>query len=238
MRIIIVRHGDPNYKIDSLTSKGKSEAKLLSKKLTKIPVKAYYSSPLGRAKKTASYTLKPLHVKAEILPWLREFCGKVRYPDGREESCWDRLPQEWTSDPIHYTDKWYESELMKSYNVKEEYDKVTSGIDTLLENYGYIHDGKIFRVVNGNHDTIVLFCHFGVECVILAHLLGTSPMVFWHNFVALPSSVTELVTEERQKGISTFRITAFGDTGHLYKGNEAPSFAARFCECYEDDTRH
>lgn len=238
MRIIIVRHGDPNYAIDSLTSKGKSEAKLLSKKLTKIEVKDFYCSPLGRAKKTASYTLKPLHRKAEILPWLREFCGKVKYPDGREEICWDRMPLEWTSDPIHYTDKWFESELMRSFNAKEEFDKVAVGLDSLLKKHGYIHDGKIFRVEKGNHDTIVLFCHFGVEAVMLAHLFGTTPMIYWHNFVALPSSVTEIVTEEREKGIASFRLTCFGDTGHLFKGNEDPAFAARFCECYEDDTRH
>lgn len=238
MRIIIVRHGDPNYTIDSLTSKGKSEAKLLSKKLTKLDVKGFYCSPLGRAKKTASYTLKPLHRKAEILPWLREFCGKVKYPDGKEAICWDRMPSEWTSDPMHYTEKWYESDLMKTYNAKEEYDMVASGLDELLKKHGYIHNGKIFNVEKSNHDTIVLFCHFGVESVILAHLFGTSPMIFWHNFVALPSSVTEIVTEEREKGIASFRLTCFGDTGHLYKGNEEPAFAARFCECFDDDTRH
>lgn len=238
MRILIVRHGDPNYAIDSLTKKGKSEAKLLSKKLVEINAEHYYCSPLGRAKKTASYTLKPLKRKAETLPWLKEFCGKVKLPDGKIESCWDRMPSEWTNEPLHYTDKWYESSLMRSYNVKEEFQKVADGLDDLLKKHGYVHDGKIFRVENGNHDTIVLFCHFAVECVILAHLFGTSPMVFWHNFVALPSSVTEIVTEEREKGIASFRAIAFGDTGHLYKRNEQPSFAARFCECFEDSTRH
>lgn len=238
MRILIVRHGDPNYAIDSLTKKGKSEAKHLAKKLIKTGAEYYYCSPLGRAKKTASYTLKPLKQKAEILPWLREFEGKVKYPNGKITGCWDRLPSEWTSEPVHYTEKWYESALMSSYNVKDKYFEVIKGLDELLKKHGYIYDGKIFRVEKGNHDTIVLFCHFGVECVILSHLLGTSPMIFWHNFVALPSSVTEIVTEEREKGIASFRIISFGDTGHLYKGNENPSFAARFCECFEDDTRH
>lgn len=238
MRILIVRHGDPNYAIDSLTKKGRSEAKLLSKKLVKINAEHYYCSPLGRAKKTASYTLKPLKRKAETLPWLKEFCGKVKLSDGRTEGCWDRMPSEWTTEPLHYTDKWYESSLMSSYNVREEFQKVADGLDELLKKHGYVHDGKIFRVEKGNHDTIVLFCHFGVECVILAHLFGTSPMIFWHNFVALPSSVTEIVTEEREKGIASFRTTCFGDTGHLYKGGESPSFAARFCECFEDKTRH
>ena len=65
-----------------------------------------------------------------------------------------------------------------------------------------------------------------------------SPMVLWHNFVALPSSVTTIVTEERRKGTAQFRCTGFGDISHLYAGGEEPSFAARFCECYDDETRH
>ena len=46
------------------------------------------------------------------------------------------------------------------------------------------------------------------------------------------------VTEERRDGLASFRMTGFGDISHLYAGNEEPSFMARFCECYDDDTRH
>lgn len=238
MELIIVRHGDPNYTIDSLTPRGKAEAKLLSKKLCKIDVKAFYCSPLGRAKKTASYTLKKLKRKAEILPWLQEFRGSVTESNGRKNCCWDRLPSVWCSEPLHYTEKWYDSSVYQNTNVKEEYQKVCDGLDKLLANHGYKHQDKIFKVTNSNHDKIVLFCHFGVEAVILSHILGISPMILWHNTVALPSSVTTLVTEEREKGIATFRMTHFGDTGHLYAGNQSPSFMARFCECFDDDTRH
>jgi len=63
-------------------------------------------------------------------------------------------------------------------------------------------------------------------------------MPIWHGFCAQPSSVTTIVTEERREGIASFRILAFGDTSHLYVHDEEPSFAARFCECYSDETRH
>ena len=33
MRILIIRHGDPDYEIDGLTEKGKREAALLAKRL-------------------------------------------------------------------------------------------------------------------------------------------------------------------------------------------------------------
>lgn len=47
MKLLIVRHGDPNYTIDSLTSKGWKEAEYLSEKLSRLDVKAFYVSPLG-----------------------------------------------------------------------------------------------------------------------------------------------------------------------------------------------
>ena len=54
MRLIIIRHGDPDYSVDSLTEKGWREAELLAERIAKLDVKAFYVSPLGRAKDTAS----------------------------------------------------------------------------------------------------------------------------------------------------------------------------------------
>lgn len=68
MKIIFIRHGEPNYEIDSLTEKGWREAELLSKRTAKWNVTDFYCSPLGRAKDTASFTLKNAGREAEILP--------------------------------------------------------------------------------------------------------------------------------------------------------------------------
>lgn len=237
MKLIIIRHGDPNYAIDSLTRKGKREAMLLSERIKKINPDYVYCSPLGRAKKTAKIGTRLIDKKIEILPWLREFDGKIG--SGPVKSiCWDRLPSDWTKFDGFYTPDWINTEKYKEGNVKSEFEKVCGGIDRLLSEHGYEHEGRIFKAIKPNHDTVVLFCHFGVECVILGHILSVSPMPLWHNFAALPTSVTTLVTEEREKGIASFRILGFGDVGHLYKGNEEPSFACRFCECFDDDTRH
>ncbi len=58
MRIILIRHGDPDYEHDTLTEKGIREAKLLAKRVAKWEnIMQFYCSPLGRAQKTASYSL-------------------------------------------------------------------------------------------------------------------------------------------------------------------------------------
>ena len=64
MRLLIVRHGDPDYEHDTLTEKGWREAELLAERLSKLPVKEFYVSPLGRAKDTASLTLQKMNREA------------------------------------------------------------------------------------------------------------------------------------------------------------------------------
>lgn len=238
MKLLIVRHGDPDYELDSLTPKGEREAKLLAKRLAKQEIDAFFCSPLRRAQKTASYTLKKMNRNAETLDWLREFQGFIQV-NGKEEICWDRYPSQWTEEPIYYSKDWYKGALFEGSGVKAEYDWVCAGVDSLLERLGYRHIGNHLEAFRPNKDTVVLFCHFGVECVILSHLFGVSPVIFWHNTCALTTSVTTLVTEEREEGTAIFRVLGFSDISHLYAGNEEPSFQARFCEVYSDfSSRH
>lgn len=241
MKLLIVRHGDPDYSIDSLTETGWREAELLAERLIKLKVKEFYVSPLGRAKDTASLTIKKMGRTAIEYSWLREFGSQIQKHWRDQPGCvWDWLPAEWTKEPRYFdSETWSDTEIMMSGHVKEEADWVCQGLDQLLTKHGYQREGKCYRVEKGNEDTLVLFCHFGVECVILSHLLNVSPMVLWHGLCAAPSSVTTVVTEERRKGIASFRMSAFGDISHLYAADQEPSFAARFCETFErSDQRH
>ena len=118
--------------------------------------------------------------------------------------------------------------------MKEAYLEICKQFDLLLKDHGYEREGNLYNAVHGNHDTIAFFCHFGLECVLLSHLLSISPMPLWHGFAAAPSSVTTIYTEERREGKASFRIQTFGSVTHLYVGKEKPSFAARYAECYHD----
>lgn len=243
MKIWIVRHADPDYSIDSLTPTGWKEAESLSKRLAKAEgVFHYYVSPLGRAKDTASLTLKKVNAQAKTCEWLREFAPQVKRPDkeGSSACAWDWLPQDWTAQECFFDkDSWFEHALMQDAGVREEYQWVITEFDKLLAEHGYERAGNCYRAVRPNRDTLVFFCHFGLEGVLLSHLLNISPMQLWHGTCAAPSSVTTLVTEERREGIAYFRMGSFGDISHLYADGEAASFAARFCETYDNmEERH
>ncbi|WNV57001.1 histidine phosphatase family protein [Oscillospiraceae bacterium NTUH-002-81] len=242
MKLLIVRHGDPDYAKDSMTEKGWREARYLSERLIKMGIDDFYVSPLGRARATASFTLDRLGQTAEVKDWLQEFPARIQEPSrpGEQKIAWDWLPEDWTKEERFYqADHWFEVENMRKGYVKELYDQVAAGLDEILARHGYVREGNYYRTDQGNTDTVALFCHFGVECVMLSHLLHISPMPLWHGSCALPSSVTTLVTEERRKGIASFRMLSFGDLSHLYVHGEVPAFAARFCEVYENENeRH
>ncbi len=241
MEIVFIRHGDPNYELDALTEKGILEAKALIPRIEKINADYYYVSPLGRARQTAQIAIERIDKEAEVKDWLKEFPAVVEHicEPNPGPQCWDWMPSDWAKDPSFYDiDHFFDHPVMANGHVKEIYEDVLRHFDALLKKHGYAKNGKTFDVLNGNHDTLCFFCHFGIECVLLSYLINVSPMILWHGFVASTSSVTIVNTEERQKGIASFRISHFGDTSHLDASGLEPSFSARFCECYSDDTRH
>lgn len=242
MRLLIVRHGDPDYARDTLTEKGHKEAKLLAQKLCKEKLDYLYSSPLGRAKDTCAYTAKAVGKEelVQVKDWLREFNHALVLPSGRERGiAWDMLPAEWIDNAQMYDYKnWHEQDCYRDADMYAAYKRVTDGLDELLAAHGYVRDGQTYRAEKSNRDTVVLFCHFGLEMVLLSHLCGISPIPLWHHFMALTSSVTTLYTEERRQGVAVFRCAGFSDTGHLYLGGEQPSFSGRFCETFDSDERH
>lgn len=232
MNILIIRHGDPDYVNDTLTPKGQDEAIALAKFLQKIPVRKFYCSPMGRARDTIAPALSMSGQRAQVLDWLHEFPDCILDPDnGAVHVPWDLYPATWTAVPELYDkDKWYQSDIYKTGNAYEVYKSVCDGLDELLESYGYVREGNVYRAVIPNRDTIALVCHFGVMGALLSHLLGISPVLLWHGTICPPTGITRVSTEERQDGVAWFRCNRFGDCSHLYLDDQRPSRAGRFRE--------
>ena len=90
MRLILIRHGDPDYEHDTLTQKGRREAALLAERTKKWKVNDVYTSPLGRARATAQPSLQNWGKEAVVLDWAQEFFYLV--PDGKGGATFDRSP--------------------------------------------------------------------------------------------------------------------------------------------------
>lgn len=243
MRIIFIRHGDPDYVNDSLTEKGIREAKLLSDRVIKWPVTQFYCSPLGRARKTASYTLERLGKEAITYDWMKEFAYRIEDPvTGRIGVPWDFMPEYWTEIPEMYDrEAWKMTKIYRSNPLLlPAYQEACDGLDRLIGEYGYQRHHNYY--ISAHHtssgtaqanDAIVIFCHLGITCVMMSHLLGISPVVLLHGLYLAPASVTILAAEERQNNAAYFRAQVIGDTSHLTQGNEPISTSGYFTDVFE-----
>lgn len=257
MRLLFVRHGDPDYEHDTLTEKGHREAALLGKLAPSLNMGKCYMSPLGRAQHTAAYCLKSTGKQAEVKEWLQEFPATVdingspelqkAYPDCITDGSrfalripWDMVPSYFSAHPEYMSrEGWRNSEVARCSDTVQLFDAVSEKLDELLAEYGYVREGDHYRVEKESQETLTFFCHFGVTCAMLAHLWNVSPFILWHSLALLPTSFTEVVTEERQAGTAYFRSLCVGDISHLRMGGEEPSFACRFCEVFSDaEKRH
>ncbi|MBR5421160.1 MAG: histidine phosphatase family protein [Lachnospiraceae bacterium] len=242
MKLILIRHGDPDYRNDSLTEQGEKEARLLAPRIPKLNAKEYYVSPLGRAQRTAELAMEGLDEKPRTLWWLQEFNGPVRRLDSpdKDHVPWDWFPRDWTVvDELYQEDHWWEHPVFTNAGIREKHEAVIKELDAFLDAHGYRREGRMYKAHAPNNDTIVLFCHFGLTGLVLSHLMGVSPMILWQGFISAPTSVTTVVTEERSEGEVQWRCTAFGDISHLYAADTTPSFSGRFCECFmNEDERH
>ncbi len=243
MKLIFIRHGDPDYERDGLTETGVREAQLLNARVRGMKIDKCYVSPLGRAKETAELGLEGTGIVPVEYEWLREFCPPViKRPDRpeRDSVCWDWIPKDFCArENLFDVDHWGDEPEMAAGNVRAEYDRVCASLDALLAENGYVRDGRMYRAIRPNNDTLVFFCHFGLTCVCLSHLINVSPMILWQGTCCAPTSITTVITEERREGEAYFRASSIGDTGHLYAAGAEPSFSARFCECWTNkDERH
>ena len=246
MRLLLIRHGDPDYGVDGLTETGKREAALLAKRIAPMEIADYYVSTMGRALETARPVLDKAGRTAMECDWLREFSVGVHRPDceGLSQVPWDWLPQDWSKSPILLDrEHWFEHPVFAEMDLKAAYDAVIAPFDKVLADHGYVRDGLCYRVGRANSDTLAFFCHFGVSCVLMSRLMNVSPMVLWHGTAMAPTSVTTIYSEERRPGIASFRaysttIRATSPTCTPMAGSRPfPPASARYTETAIGSTR-
>lgn len=170
MRIIFVRHGEPDYEHDCLTETGHLQAAAAAERLADEGISEIYASPYGRAQQTASYTAKKLGLPIITLEFMHEIgWGGPGVPcDGHPWTLSDWMMQEGFN---FYSDNWREHPYFKENVVTEHYDRVSGAFDTFLETLGYRREGNRFKCLNETNRTVALFSHGGSGAIVLARLL-------------------------------------------------------------------
>ena len=232
MKIVIIRHAEPDYENDTLTEKGFREAKILGEYYKNEKLDYIYASPLPRAK----YTAEALSEGRPIIfeDWLKEFWHPIMI-DGRERHNWDFLPRDIENYPELVSHEFLDSDFCKPVHMREMYDDVIKHFDACLETHGYKREGSYYRVVKPNNDVVVFVCHLGMMSLLMSRLSGIPYTQIAQYFFVAPTGVTTYVSEEREKGLAQFRCREFGNLDHLRRKNEPHSKFGSFKETFDEE---
>ena len=204
MRIIFVRHGEPDYVKDCLTELGKRQAEACAARLADEPIVRVLASTNGRAAETAEYIARPRGLSVERVEFMRELGWRML----EGEPFADGLPwheaDEMVARGMSVLDPdWAEGEPFRRNYTTARALAAAAGLDGLLATLGYRREGSYYRVERENTDTIVIASHGGSGSAVLAHLLGlpfTFLLATLHpdftsiTILDLPAKVGKLVT--------------------------------------------
>jgi probable phosphoglycerate mutase len=215
MRIIFVRHGEPDYEKDCLTSRGQLQAERAAKRLKREGISRIYSSPMGRAYYTAMALSKELGLPVTKLDFMHEITwGGEGVPfEGHPWTLSDMMICE--EDFDFFGKDWRKHPYFEKNTATPEYDRVGPEFDEFLEAEGYLHEGTRFKCVKENNDTIAVFSHGGSGACVLAHILS---LPFPYVCTVMPYDFTSIITLEfpvRKGGYVHPRIELFNDIEHI-----------------------
>ena len=221
MRIIFVRHGEPDYVHDCLTETGHRQAAACAQRLAGEGICEIYTSPCGRAAQTAAHTARRLKLPVTTLDFMHEIAwgGEGVPHEGHPWTLGDLMLEEGFD---FFGRDWREHPGFKG-NVATDYlGRVASGFDAFLEGQGYRHEGRRFLCVDGKDKTIALFSHGGSGACVLAHLLN---LPFPYVCSVLPYDFTSVIILDfpvRQGAWVFPRIDLFNDCAHIRRNAQGP----------------
>ena len=176
MRIVLIRHGEPNYEKDCLTELGHKQAKVAAQRLLKEGIEEIYCSPLGRARQTAQAFSDASGIKEiKILDFIQE----IRF--GRDGELYDSKWNPWLGvyDLIKkgkdlQTSDWREYPVFNNTYATQDSDKIAIEADKWLATLGYEREGLYYRNTckDDKEKTIAIFCHGGSSAAFMGHVLN------------------------------------------------------------------
>ena len=228
MLLYVIRHGEPDYADDSLTPAGKLQAEALGKKLGKVSWSHIYSSPLGRARKTAEPLAWRAGLQIEQETWTSE---ALVWNEFRRDSSGLEEPNLWASNIANYKfhtpenrrkgDDWQSCDCLQNlgshFTPETGCARLKKQSDEFLKKLGYERFGGQYRIQQAHEENIALFCHSGFCSCWFPYLLDIPHHLFWSCFSPLShTGVVMVYFQNFSAGWTCPRILCWNDLSHLY----------------------
>lgn len=225
MLLFVIRHGDPVYRPDSLTPRGRMQAQALAKRFAVHGLDRIYSSPLIRAQETARPTAELLDLPVEIEEWTSETLAWEEfahlYPDGKKHWIFYRQNTEFlqNGDENLGNHNWRRAKSVQDIvDLEHCYDRLAKASDAFLEKLGFRREGVgVYRIIEPNEERVALFCHQGFSMTWFPYLLGIPPHLFWSSFDINHTGVSVFEFANNPDGLTSPRCLALSDNSHLLR---------------------
>ncbi len=219
MKIVLVRHGHPDYVNDCLTPLGHEQAERAALRLKDEGIQQIFSSPFGRASETARHTSDLLSLEVSTLDFMRELRwgssdGKAVYADGHP---WDTSLYAVSLGHSLMDEAWTRQPPFCNNIVFSEVERVAAQSDEWLESLGYKREGANYRVVGDNTDrTIALFSHGGSSSALLSHMLNLPFFYLCRALCPDFTAITVLSLSDIRGTLTAPMIELANDSRHIH----------------------
>lgn len=221
MKIILVRHGHPDYENDCLTPLGHEQAAKAAIRLKDEGIEKIYSSPFGRAYETAMHTAKVLSQDVTKLDFMHEIKwgssdGKEIYREGHP---WDTSLYAISLGHSLMDEEWTKTSPFSNNVVFSEVERVAAESDKWFETLGYRREGANYRVIGDNTQrTIALFSHGGSSSALLSHMLNL-PFFYLCRAICPDFTAITVLSFSDEKGILTAPMIEIANDSRHIRGN-------------------
>ena len=220
MLLYIIRHGEPDYKTDTLLPRGRLQAEAVAERMRRSKIDRVFTSPMGRARETAEPTCRLLGLTPTVEEWTHEIGDErlTTYPDGVKKSI-SALPptvlRENGNENLTYEQS-FDCTGISETRMREARDYIEREGNAFLERLGYKKEGEVWRILRPNEERVALFCHIGFCRTWLSSLLHLPLHLTWADFVLTHTGVTVLYFKNYESGFTAPRCLSFSDISHLY----------------------
>ena len=219
MRIILIRHGNPDYEKDCLTELGHKQAAVAAQRLLSEEIDEIFSSPQGRALQTAEYFSKASGIKPiQILDFIRE----IRY--GCEGELYDPKWNPWSgADELVWSGQnlqspnWREYPVFKNNFATVDADKIGEETDKWLATQGYEREGFYYRCIrpDDKQKTLAIFNHGGASAAFMSRVLN-QPFPYMCALLHFQHTAISILQFDKTPGKLTIpTIELLNDARHL-----------------------
>lgn len=224
MIIYYVRHGDPIYNPDSLTSLGYRQAEAVAKRLATHGLDEIYSSSSTRAVLTSKPTCEILGKEATILDWCHECCAaEYFWVNGDKEKGWVFHQQKYiekfaSKEIVDLGDKWYEHPDFADKKFKAGIENTKKLAFKFLSQLGFTYDEQkgMYKSSKQGNKRIALFAHQGMGLLLLSIISLIPYPTFCTRFDMTHTGVTVIEFPETG-GYVLPKILTLSNDSHIYR---------------------